>query len=145
MPPLNFPAYDFRTRQGEIFDPVRRKFVALTPEEWVRQHVIRFLHEEKGYPLSLMKVEVQLIINSLKKRVDVLVHGNNGTPLIIVECKAPEVKIDQKTFDQAARYNLKTDVDFLFVTNGLTHFFCKSDKNTQSYLFLKDFPSFSEM
>jgi hypothetical protein len=140
---LNFPHYEFRIRKEEIFDPVRKKFVALTPEEWVRQHVIRFLHEERSFPLSLMKVEVQLKLHTLKKRVDMIVYGKDVKPILIVECKAPEVPITQKTFDQAARYNLKTGVEYIFITNGLTHFFCKSDKSTESYHFLNDLPRFS--
>jgi type I site-specific restriction endonuclease len=142
LDPLNFPAYKFRLRPGEIFDPARKKFVALNPEEWVRQHAIRFLTEERAYPLSLMAVEVQLQVNKLKKRVDILVYGKNSKPLLIVECKAPSVRISQETFDQAARYNLALGADYFFITNGLTHFFCRSDRATSSYHFLKDLPAY---
>jgi predicted type IV restriction endonuclease len=142
MTPLNFPAYEFRLKPGEIFDPARKKFVTLTPEEWVRQHVIRYLNEDRGYPLSLMAVEVQLEINKLKKRMDILVHGRDLKPILIVECKAPSVKITQETFDQAARYNLSAGADYFFITNGLTHFFCKSDRESASYHFLKELPPY---
>jgi len=139
---LNFRPYAFRLRPGEIFDPARKKFVALNPEEWVRQHAIRFLNEERAYPLSLMAVEVQLEVNKLRKRVDILVYGRDSKPLLIVECKAPTVKISQDTFDQAARYNLALGADYFFITNGLTHFFCRSDKTTASYQFLKELPPY---
>jgi predicted type IV restriction endonuclease len=145
MEQLNFPAYSFRLRDKQIFDPARKKFVSLTPEEWVRQHVIRYLAEAKLFPMSLMSVEVQLEINTLKKRIDILVYDRFGKPLLIVECKAPSVKISQETFDQAARYNLKAGVDYFFITNGLNHFFCRSDRETESYLFLKELPDFNQM
>jgi predicted type IV restriction endonuclease len=142
---LNFPEYEFRYVPGKIFDPVRKKFVALTPEEWVRQHVIRFLGDDRGYPLSLMAVEAQFELHTLRKRMDILVHGRDGKPLLIVECKAPTVKINQKSFDQAARYNLSAGVEYFFITNGLTHFFCKSDKEAGAYHFLPDMPLYSSL
>jgi type I site-specific restriction endonuclease len=107
--------------------------------------VIRYLAEAKLFPMSLMSVEVQLEINTLKKRIDILVYDRFGKPLLIVECKAPSVKISQETFDQAARYNLKAGVDYFFITNGLNHFFCRSDRETESYLFLKELPDFNQM
>ncbi len=145
MQTLNFPSYSFRLREHEIYDPARKKFVALTPEEWVRQHVIRFLAEEKEFPLSLMAVEAGVELNGLKKRVDILVYDKTGKPILIVECKAPSIKIGQDTFDQAARYNLAFGVSYFFITNGLNHYFCKSDKATSSYLFIKDLPHYKDL
>ena len=147
MTALNFPEYVFRLRKNQIFDPARRKFVALTPEEWVRQHVIRYLAETGGYPLSLMAVEAQMELNSLRKRVDILVYGKDTKPLLIVECKAPSVKISQAVFDQAARYNLKAGAAYYFLSNGLTHYFCKAvlDSDTGEYLFLKNLPPYADV
>ncbi|HXC04855.1 MAG TPA: type I restriction enzyme HsdR N-terminal domain-containing protein [Bacteroidia bacterium] len=145
FPNLRFPAYSFRLRPGEIFDPARKRFVALSPEEWVRQHVIRYLLEEKGVPISLMAVEAGLELNGLKKRVDLVAYSPAGKPVLIVECKAPHIKIGQETFDQAARYNLKLGVDFLFITNGINHYICKSDKSSSTYLFLKELPGYKEI
>ncbi len=146
MQKLNFPQYNFDLKSKEnktfIFDEIRKKYIVLTPEEWVRQHFIRFLREEKHYPISLIAVEKQLIINNLKKRFDILVFHSNGLPNIIVECKAPSVKITQETFDQIARYNLNLNADLLIVTNGLNHYFCKLDSENQQYIFLEDFPSY---
>ena len=110
MRPLNFPAYDFRFKSNEnnvhIFDVIRKKFVVLQPEEWVRQHTVHYLMEGKHYPKSLINIEKQLKINSLKKRYDIVVFNSKGEIEILVECKAPEVKITQEVFDQIARYNL---------------------------------------
>jgi len=144
MQELNFPSYSFRLKASEnktlIFDIVRKKYVVLTPEEWVRQHVIHFLHTEKKYPLSLMAIEKQLKINSLIKRTDIVVYNREGKPKIIIECKAPSVPISQGTFDQIARYNLQLESTFLMVTNGLDHYFCVMDHENTTYVFLKDLP-----
>jgi hypothetical protein len=142
---LNFPAYSFRIREESIFDPARRKFVFLSPEEWVRQHVIRFLADDRHFPLSLMAVEVQMNLHGLKKRIDILVHGPQAEPLLIVECKAPSVHITQRTFDQAARYNMRAGAAYFFLTNGHTHYFCKSDPGSASYIFLKDLPLYADL
>ena len=144
MQELNFPSYSFRLKASEnktlIFDIVRKKYVVLTPEEWVRQHVIHFLHTEKKYPISLMAIEKQLKINSLTKRTDIVVYNREGKPKIIIECKAPSVPISQGTFDQIARYNLQLESTFLMVTNGLDHYFCVMDHENTTYVFLKDLP-----
>ena len=116
--------------------------MVLTPEEWVRQHFVQFLIEEKKYPASLIALEKQLTINNRKKRTDILVFNNEGKYDIIVECKAPQIKITQATFDQIARYNLKLKANFLIVTNGLDHFYCKMDFENETYLFLKDIPDY---
>jgi hypothetical protein len=147
MRPLNFPAYDFRFKNSEnkihIFDVIRKKFVVLQPEEWVRQHVVHHLMETKQYPKSLINVEKQLIINTLKKRYDIVVFNSDSSIEILIECKAPKIKIDQTTFDQIARYNMNLKANYLMVTNGLEHFYCKMDFEEEKYTFLRDIPDFS--
>lgn len=143
---LNLPSYNFKFKNSEnktlIFDKLRKKYVVLTPEEWVRQHYVCFLIEEKKYPISLIALEKQLIINNRKKRTDILVFNNEGNHEIIIECKAPSIKITQDTFDQIARYNLKLKANYLIVTNGLEHFYCKMDFEKEIYIFLKDIPKY---
>ncbi|MBT8317034.1 MAG: type I restriction enzyme HsdR N-terminal domain-containing protein [Lutibacter sp.] len=143
---LNLPTYKFRIKSTknkyEIFDIVRKKYVVLTPEEWVRQHLIHYLIEEKKYPISLIAVEKQLTINKLTKRTDILVFNTDGLPHIIVECKSPTIKISQNTFDQIARYNLKLNANYLIVSNGLEHFNCKMDVENEAYLFLETIPNY---
>jgi hypothetical protein len=147
MQKLNLPNYKFRLKSNEnktlIFDNLRKKYMVLTPEEWVRQHFVQFLIEEKKYPISLIALEKQLTINNRKKRTDILVFNKEGYPDIIVECKAPKIKITQATFDQIARYNLKLNANFLVVTNGLEHFYCKMDYDNETYIFLKEIPDYS--
>jgi type I site-specific restriction endonuclease len=149
MQPLHFPQYEFRIRKtGEkqqIFDLVRKRFVALTPEEWVRQHVLNQLAVEKSVPLSLIGVEVNLKLNSLVKRADAVVYARTGKPLMLVECKAPGVAISQQVFDQAARYDMVFHVNFLLITNGLSHYCCKFNHEEHTYSFLPDIPSYNEM
>ncbi len=146
MQKLNFPSYVFRLKSNEnktlIFDIVRKKYVILTPEEWVRQHVVHFLLKEKNYPISLIALEKQLKINLRTKRTDIVVYNIQGNPEILIECKAPSIKISQTTFDQIARYNLSTKANYLMVTNGLTHYFCQIDTTIETYIFLKDIPSY---
>lgn len=146
MQRLNLPTYNFKLKSSEnktlIFDKLRKKYVVLTPEEWVRQHYVCFLIEEKKYPISLIALEKQLIINNRKKRTDILVFNNEGNHEIIVECKAPSIKITQDTFDQIAGYNLKLKANYLIVTNGLEHFYCKMDFKKETYIFLKDIPKY---
>ncbi|HEX8270309.1 MAG TPA: type I restriction enzyme HsdR N-terminal domain-containing protein [Flavobacterium sp.] len=147
MQQLNFPSYSFRFKnigdKASVFDEIRRKFVILTPEEWVRQHVVRFLLEQKSYPKSLINVEKLLKINGIVKRYDVVVFNSDGSINILIECKAPEVKISQATFDQIARYNMTMQSEFLMVTNGHTHYFCKMDYNNERYEFLAQLPDYS--
>lgn len=126
-----------------IFDNLRKKYLVLTPEEWVRQHFVHYLISEKKYPISLIAIEKQLTLNTRKKRTDILVFNQIGTPELIVECKAPSVKITQDTFDQIARYNLKLNANYLIVTNGLTHFYCKMDFKNKTYIFLRDIPAYN--
>ena len=142
---LNFPSYSFRIKASEnkqlIFDIVRKKYVVLTPEEWVRQHCIHFLHFEKKYPISLMAIEKQVKVNALTKRTDIVVYDTEGKPRVIVECKAPQIRISQSTFDQIARYNLELNANFLMVTNGLKHYHCMMNHHKQAYQFLTELPS----
>lgn len=145
MQKLNFPQYSFRFKNSEnkllVFDEIRKKFFVLTPEEWVRLHVVKYLMHEKKYSASLINVEKQLKINNITKRYDVVVFNKDGSIFLIVECKAPSVPITQHTFDQIARYNLSLNAEYLMVTNGLDHYFCKMDLENEKYVFLKDFPT----
>ncbi len=118
--------------------------MVLTPEEWVRQHFIHYLIEEKNYPISLIAVEKKVTVNKLTKRTDILVFNAKGNPHIIVECKAPSINITQNTFDQIARYNLKLDANYLIVTNGLHHFYCFMDFKKESYVFLDSIPRYEQ-
>ena len=147
MQKLHFPAYTFRFKNSKnkvaIFDVVRKKFIILTPEEWVRQHVVQFLLQEKNYPISLLNVEKNIALNGLNKRYDVVVFQPDGSIHILIECKAPEVAIAQNTFDQIARYNLALNANFLMVTNGMNHYFCQMDFEKETYTFLKELPNYS--
>jgi len=146
MRKLNFQLYNFRFKNSEnkvsIFDAIRKKFIILTPEEWVRQHVVQFLLEEKKYPHSLINVEKVLKVNGLRKRYDVVVYNPDGSIFLLIECKAPEIKIAQATFDQIARYNMTMRASFLMVTNGLNHYFCQMDFENEKYHFLEELPNY---
>ena len=143
MQQLAFPHFDFKTKSNEnkrfIFDPIRKKFVVLTPEEWVRQHVIQDLLQ-KGISKTRISVEKQFAIMGQKKRFDIVIAGRNATIALLVECKAPEVAISQETFDQIARYQLALHADILMLTNGLQHIYCQIDSVSESYQFLPEFP-----
>ncbi len=144
MQELNFPKYTFRFKSSEnklaVFDEIRKKFILLTPEEWVRQNVVQFLLNEKKYPKSLTNVEKVIKVNDLTKRYDVVVYNSDGSIFLLVECKAPNIKITQETFNQIARYNLVLKAEHLMVTNGLNHYFCKMDFENEKYIFLEDLP-----
>ena len=148
MQNLNFPYYNFRFKNSEnkvsIFDDIRKKFIILTPEEWVRQHTVKFLLEEKNYPKSHINVEKLVKVNGINKRYDIVVFHPNGELFLLIECKAPEVKITQETFDQIARYNLKLRAQYLMVTNGLNHYFCQMDFENEKYIFLEELPNFRQ-
>ena len=126
----------------EVYDPIRRKYIVLQPEELVRQLVVQYLVLEKKYPLSRIRVEMGLTINELSKRCDVLIFDKNAAPFLLVECKSIHVPVDQAVFDQIARYNLKFKVPFLITTNGLTTFCCKMNYDTEGYEFLTEIPIF---
>jgi hypothetical protein len=147
LPELNFPPGNFRIEedggQHKIFDPVRKKFVALTPEEWVRQHVIAYLSGGKGYPLSLLMVEKEFTYNNLSKRADVVACNNKGKPILMVECKSTDVEITQEVFDQVVRYNMTMQVGVLIVTNGFNTYCCSLEGG--NYKALEDIPSYKEL
>lgn len=147
MQQLHFPSYSFTLKNREnkpyIFDVIRKKHVRLTPEEWVRQHTVRFLIETHHYPKSLINVEKEFLVNQTKKRYDIVVYNTDGSIFLMIECKSPSIAINQGTFDQIARYNLELDATFLMVTNGLNHFYCQMDYQNKQYTFVRDLPSFS--
>jgi len=149
MVQLNLPVCKFRIKKEDekvfIFDDLRKKFVLLTPEEWVRQNFLRFLICEKKFPASLIAVEKQLTVNGLKKRFDALIYGHDAQPLAIVEFKSPDVEIQQNVFDQAATYNLALNVRFFIISNGLTHYFCELDKINSKYIFHREIPFYCEL
>ena len=146
---LNFPAFDVRTRtKGKrtlIFDSIRKKYVALTPEEWVRQHLIHYIISEKKYPASLISVETPLKYAYVDKRSDVLVYNRNGQPLMLAECKTPEVAITQKVFEQIAVYNLTIQAPCLMATNGLQHYCLAAATENSPASFLKEIPVYEEL
>ena len=149
MKQLNLPEYSFniRGKEGEevILDPLRRKFVKLTPEEWVRQNFIQYLISEGRYPLGLIGIEMQFGHNKLKKRTDILVHNRSGKPVMIVECKAPEILLEEKVFEQIVTYNMKLKVPYLVVTNGMRHYACKFADDFSSWEYLNVIPLYEEI
>lgn len=149
MQRLNFPSFDFRFKNSEnkiaIFDVIRKKFILLTPEEWVRQHVVHDLIDNWNYPKSLISVEKIVKINGMNKRYDIVVFTPNSEITILVECKAPNVNITQDTFDQIARYNFQLRAQFLYVTNGLQHYYCQMDYDKETYHFLPSLPNYNQI
>ncbi len=146
---LNLPQYEIKIAEQNgktnIFDILRRKYVSLTPEEWVRQHFIHFLIEHKGYPSALLANEVLLQIGNKKLRCDSILYNSEAKPRMIIEYKAPSVAITQKVFDQITVYNMLLHVDFLVVSNGMQHYCCKMDYENKRYFFLKDIPEYREL
>ena len=146
---LNLPPFDIKLQQRDgksyIFDPLRKKYIALTPEEWVRQHFVHFLTDFKGYPKGLLANEVQLNLNGTKKRCDTVFFNKDLSARMIVEYKAPHVEITQAVFDQITRYNMVLKVEYLIVSNGLRHYCCRIDYNTMQYTFLPDIPAYTEL
>jgi len=126
----------------QVFDVIRKKYFVLTPEEWVRQHFIHYLNNEKNYPMGLMGVEKMIKYNALKTRADIVLYTREGKAKMIVECKAPNIKITQDTFNQIAKYNFKLKVKYLVVTNGMKHYCCKMEYNTNEIEFLEEIPSY---
>lgn len=141
---LNLPEYSLKiqNRDGKslIFDSIRKKFLILTPEEWVRQNFIQYLIQHLNYPQGLIALEFGIEYNKVKYRPDIVVFNLQGEPFMIVECKAPEVRVDQKVFDQIARYNLNLKVEYLVVTNGMKHFCCRMDYEQKTYKYLNFIP-----
>lgn len=146
---LNLPTYQFNIKKKNtkyyVMDNQRKRWVILTPEEWVRQHLIQYLIREKYFPAARIAVEKQILVNELKKRCDAIVYDQSSSPLLIVECKAPHVPITQNTFDQAAVYNQVLNAPFLLVSNGLEHQFCRVDIVNRRYTFLSGIPLYSEL
>jgi len=149
LPILQFPVSNFKLKEQEgklyILDVARKKYVVLTPEEWVRQHCVHYLRDVKKYPVSLLAVERGFRVNNLNLRYDIVAYNKQAKPVLLVECKASDVKIDQTTFDQIAAYNLELKVPYLMVTNGMQHFYCVMDFENRKYQFLKEVPGFSEV
>ena len=146
---LNLPTYEIKIAQRGnkqlIFDFLRRKYVALTPEEWVRQHFVHYLIEHKGYPAGLIGNEVELNVGEKKLRCDSILYNKVAQPQMIIEYKAPQIKLQQKTFDQISAYNLLLKVDYLIVSNGMQHICCRMDYEHQKYCFLEDIPNYQEL
>jgi hypothetical protein len=145
---LNLPHYDFRIDDSgyslKIFDEFRKKYLVLTPEEWVRQNFVKFLIFERRYPVGLLKLEHKIKLERVWKRCDIIIFDKSLNPHLIVECKAPEINISQNTFNQIGLYNSKLKVKYLIATNGLQHICLQSDYKNNSFMFLKDIP-FSEI
>ena len=146
MQKLNLPIYSIKLKKKGnktlVFDPIRKKYIVLTPEEWVRQNFIQFLINEKNYPASLIALEMGIDLLNTKKRCDIVLYNTKGLPHMIVECKAPSIKISQDTFDQIARYNMTLKTDLLVVTNGMQHYICIMDHQDKRYNFLKEIPNY---
>lgn len=146
LPGLIFPPSNFKIKEEKeklfILDPSRKKYVLLTPEEWVRQNCLHYLRDHKGFPISYLAVERSFNLNNQILRYDIVAYSKEAKPLLLVECKAPEVKISQKTFDQVAVYNLKLKVPYLILTNGLELYCCVADFQNSKYIFLKEIPDF---
>ena len=146
MPQLNLPNVDLKTKlvkgTTQVFDIVRKKYLILTAEEWVRQHFIHFLHLEKNYPLGLMGVEKLVKYNNMSTRADIVLFTNEGRPNMIVECKGPNVAISQDTFYQIAKYNFNLKVQYLVVTNGLKHYCCEVNYDSDKIDFLQEIPDY---
>lgn len=145
---LNLPKYDVKVKKTDrlyIWDIIRRKYVALNPEEWVRQHFINYLIIEKEYPASLIANEIQINLNNQKKRCDSVVYNTSLSPIVIIEYKSPDVKITQNVFDQIVRYNMVLKVKYLIVSNGLEHYCCKLNYDTLDFTYLKDIPSYQSL
>lgn len=147
MVPLNLPYYPFKLKEQQqktyIFDEIRKKYLLLTPEEWVRQHIIQYLITYKFYPRGLISIESSLILNTMTRRSDILIVDRTGCPLLLVECKAPHIKISQATLDQAARYNTAYSAPLLVVTNGLDVITCQMDHEKKSVEILAEIPPYS--
>ena len=141
MRKLNLPLFEFKIKKENnntiIFDQIRKKWIILTPEEWVRQNFISYILE-KNYPKSLINCEKVFYINKVSKRYDIVVYDINGKVSILVECKSPNINIIKEHFDQVMRYNIELKSEMIIVTNGLNHFYFKLDKNINEYIQEKD-------
>ncbi len=146
MQNLNLPHYNFNIKETgnkrAIFDPFRKKFVALTPEEWVRQNFLQYMVQTLGFPQGLISVEKKLVINNMQRRYDILAYNNYAQPVLIVECKSPMVKLTQATFNQVAAYNMNINVNYLIITNGIQHIACYLNHTNNTYSFLDTLPGY---
>ena len=149
MQNLNLPQFPFRIQAEAgntlIFDEFRRRWTVLNPEEWVRQNFLKYLHEIKGFPKTLMAIEKKVFVNGLPQRFDLLVNDRKGDPLMVAEFKAPRIEIGQDVFDQVIRYNNFIKAHYVLVSNGVIHFVCKINYSNNSYEFLKEVPAFSQL
>ncbi|MBQ1773698.1 MAG: type I restriction enzyme HsdR N-terminal domain-containing protein [Prevotella sp.] len=147
--PLNLPSFDIsiaqRNGRPTVFDPLRRRFVALTPEEWVRQHFVNYLVQHLHYPAGLMANEVELTVGDKHLRCDTLLYNKDMQPQMIIEYKAPHIALSQKVFDQITAYNLLLHVDYLVVSNGMEHLCCQMDYDNRRYVFLHDIPDYNQL
>jgi hypothetical protein len=147
--PLRLPPYPFKItdQNGQLilFDMIRKKNIVITPEEWVRQHFVQYLINQKHYPKTLIRLEGGHKLNGNAKRSDIVVYNSAGEKILLVECKAPSVPIDQKTFDQVARYNMVHKVNLLAVSNGLHHYYCRIDFENQGYQFIEELPDYRDI
>jgi len=146
---LNLPAAELRikkqTGKEYVFDRLRKEFVRLTPEEFVRQQFVSFLIEHKGYPSGRMANEIEIVLGNVKKRCDTVLYDNFLQPLMIIEYKSPSIEISQNTFDQIARYNLVLQVPWLIISNGIRHFCCRTDKEKKEYVFINEIPEYKKI
>ena len=149
MQTLNLPQTELKLQQRDdalyVFDVLRRRYVRLTPEEWVRQHFVHFLVQYKGFPQELLANEVSLSLNKTTKRCDTVLYGRHAEPMMIVEYKAPHIQLSQRTFDQICRYNIVLRVPYLIVSNGLQHYCCHIDLERQTYVFLHEIPDYKDI
>lgn len=146
---LNLPEFSFNYRlykgKRQILDIVRKKYVSLTPEEWVRQNFVAWLIQFKKYPSGLIAIEKELLLNNMRKRYDIVVYNSNHIPAMLIECKAPGVPITQKVFDQAARYNMSVKVGHMIITNGIDHYYCTIDSENGSFAFEDQVPEYDKL
>lgn len=149
LPALNLPEFEWKIRteagRHEIYDPNRKKYIALTPEEWVRQNFIKYLTQHRQYPAGFIKIETKVTLQKVWKRCDAVIYDKRLKPLVIVECKAPDVKIGQDTFNQVGTYNSALKVKYLMVTNGINHYCCEIDFESREVKFLEEIPSYTDM
>jgi hypothetical protein len=149
LQPLNLPPYPFKISDNNgqltLFDEIRKKHLIITPEEWVRQHFVQYLINQKKYPKTLIKLEGGLRLHGMAKRTDIVVFNTTGDKILMIECKAPAVAINQKVFDQIARYNMTHKIALLAVSNGLQHYYCQIDFENQAYKFISELPAYDEL
>jgi len=149
MTKLNLPEFEFsfkeKNKKRYIFDEIRRKYLFLSPEEWVRQNFVKYLVNYKNYPASLIVLEMPFVMNSADKRSDIVIYNKQRKIVLLVECKSPDIQISQKIFDQAAGYNLKLDAKILIITNGISHYCCMPDYTNRKWIYLENIPDFNEL